>query len=109
MDQSLVNSGFDVELLIGGRYIGYMLLSFSETGSLPLRVPNGDRTTVRRRRVNRFREVVFGSRSACCGSELVASRLGCNRRSDDRIPPLPQNRSVSNNRIVKASSTTSIG
>jgi hypothetical protein len=41
MDQSLVNSGFDVELLIGGRYIAYMLLSFSETGSLPLRVPNG--------------------------------------------------------------------
>jgi len=41
MDQSLVNSGFDVELLIGSRYIAYMLLSFSETGSLPLRVPNG--------------------------------------------------------------------
>jgi hypothetical protein len=39
MDQSLVNSGFDVELLIGGRYIAYMLLSFSETGSMPLKVP----------------------------------------------------------------------
>lgn len=39
MDQSLVNSGFDIELLIGGRYIAYMLLSFSETGAMPLKVP----------------------------------------------------------------------
>ncbi len=39
MDQSLVNSGFDIELLIGGRYIAYMLLSFTETGSFPLKVP----------------------------------------------------------------------
>jgi hypothetical protein len=37
MDQTLVTSGFDVELLIGARYIQYILLSFSETGSFPLR------------------------------------------------------------------------
>lgn len=37
MDQNLVTSGFDVELLIGARYIQYILLSFSETGSFPLR------------------------------------------------------------------------
>jgi len=36
MDQTLVNSGFDIELLIGRRYIEYILLSFTETGSFPL-------------------------------------------------------------------------
>lgn len=37
MDQSLVTSGFDIELLIGERYIQYILLSFTETGAFPLR------------------------------------------------------------------------
>ncbi|MBT9613504.1 MAG: hypothetical protein IV108_09605 [Burkholderiales bacterium] len=36
MDQTLVNAGFDIELLIGSRYIEYILLSFTETGSFPL-------------------------------------------------------------------------
>jgi hypothetical protein len=37
MDQSLVQSGFDIELLLGRRYIEYILLSFTETGSFPLK------------------------------------------------------------------------
>ena len=41
MDQSLVNSGFDIELLIGNRYIEYILLSFTETGSFPLKTQAG--------------------------------------------------------------------
>ena len=41
MDQALVNSGFDIELLIGNRYIEYILLSFTETGSFPLRTQAG--------------------------------------------------------------------
>lgn len=42
MDQSLVTSGFDIELLIGNRYIEYLLLSFTETGSFPLQTKAGD-------------------------------------------------------------------
>jgi hypothetical protein len=41
MDQTLVNSGFDIELLIGSRYIEYILLSFTETGSFPLKAQAG--------------------------------------------------------------------
>jgi hypothetical protein len=41
MDRSLVTSGFDIELLIGNRYIEYILLSFTETGSFPLQVQAG--------------------------------------------------------------------
>src|SRR5688500_11770942 len=41
MDQSLIQSGFDIELLIGRRYIEYILLSFTETGSFPLKMSAG--------------------------------------------------------------------
>ncbi len=37
VDQSLVKSGFDTEVLLGPRYLTYLLLSSVETGSLPLR------------------------------------------------------------------------
>lgn len=37
VDQSLVMSGFDAEVLIGARYLRYVLLSSVETGSFPLR------------------------------------------------------------------------
>ena len=46
MDQSLVTSGFDIELLIGQRYIAYILLSFTETGSFPLQVALGQSEAV---------------------------------------------------------------
>jgi hypothetical protein len=36
MDQSLVQSGFDMELLLGRRYIEYITLSFTETGFISL-------------------------------------------------------------------------
>lgn len=36
IDQSLVQSGFDAEVLLGERYIRYLLLSSVEAGSLPL-------------------------------------------------------------------------
>jgi hypothetical protein len=36
IDQSLVQSGFDSEVLLGSRYIKYLLLNAIETGSLPL-------------------------------------------------------------------------
>ena len=38
VDQSLVRSGFDIELLLGPRYLTYLLLSSVETGSLPLQI-----------------------------------------------------------------------
>lgn len=44
VDQTLVNSGFDIELLIGGRYIEYIQLSFTETGSFPLQPDVGGGT-----------------------------------------------------------------
>ena len=44
MDQTLVTSGFDIELLIGNRYIEYILLSFTETGSFPLKPDVGGAT-----------------------------------------------------------------
>ena len=46
MGQSLVTSGFDIELLIGQRYIAYILLSFTETGSFPLQVALGQSEAV---------------------------------------------------------------
>ncbi len=36
VDQSLVKSGFDAEILLGPRYLTYLLLSSIETGSLPV-------------------------------------------------------------------------
>ncbi|MBK8553458.1 MAG: hypothetical protein IPL53_21290 [Ignavibacteria bacterium] len=46
IDQSLVKSGFDAEVLFGNRYIKYLLLNSIETGGLPLNldipVPNED-------------------------------------------------------------------
>ncbi|CAN5878130.1 hypothetical protein BH23GEM9_BH23GEM9_08490 [soil metagenome] len=41
MDRSLITSGFDIELLIGNRYIEYLLLSLNETGSIPPSVAAG--------------------------------------------------------------------
>jgi hypothetical protein len=38
VDQSLVKSGFDAELLLGPRYLTYPLLSSVETVSLPLQI-----------------------------------------------------------------------
>ena len=38
VDQSLVKSGFDTEVLLGPRYLTYLLLSSVETGSLPLQI-----------------------------------------------------------------------
>jgi hypothetical protein len=35
IDQSLIKSGFDLELLLGERYIKYFLLTSFETGSIP--------------------------------------------------------------------------
>jgi hypothetical protein len=34
-DQALVKSGFDIELLLGERYIKYFLLTSLDTGSIP--------------------------------------------------------------------------
>ena len=42
VDQSLVQSGFDTELLLGPRYLKYLLLSSVETGSLALQIPIND-------------------------------------------------------------------
>jgi len=38
IDQTLVSSGFDAEILFGERYIKYLLLNSIETGSLPLNI-----------------------------------------------------------------------
>ncbi|HMQ69130.1 MAG TPA: hypothetical protein PKC58_09100 [Ignavibacteria bacterium] len=38
IDQTLVRSGFDAEILFGERYIKYLLLNSIETGSLPLNI-----------------------------------------------------------------------
>lgn len=38
IDQSLVASGFDTEILMGGRYVQYLLLTLVDTGSLELQV-----------------------------------------------------------------------
>ena len=42
VDQSLLRSGFDGEMLLGPRYLGYLLLSSLDTGTLPVQVPIDD-------------------------------------------------------------------
>jgi hypothetical protein len=42
VDQSLVRSGFDGEMLLGPRYLSYLLLSSLDTGTLPVQVPIRD-------------------------------------------------------------------
>lgn len=42
VDQSLLQSGFDAEILLGPRYLKYLLLSSIETGSLSTSVPIDD-------------------------------------------------------------------
>ena len=42
VDQSLLRSGFDGEMLLGPRYLGYLLLSSLDTGTLPVHVPIDD-------------------------------------------------------------------
>jgi hypothetical protein len=45
-DPCHAKSGFDAEILIGERYISYLLLSLTETGSLPLQFEfEGDKLT----------------------------------------------------------------
>jgi hypothetical protein len=38
IDQTLVSSGFDAEILFGERYVKYLLLNSIETGSMPLNI-----------------------------------------------------------------------
>jgi hypothetical protein len=42
IDQSLVQSGFDAEILMGSRYLRYLLLSSVETGTFPTRIAIAD-------------------------------------------------------------------
>lgn len=42
IDQSLVQSGFDTEVLLGSRYLKYFLLNAVETGSFPLQISIND-------------------------------------------------------------------
>ena len=42
IDQSLVQSGFDTEVLLGSRYLKYFLLNAVETGAFPLQVTIDD-------------------------------------------------------------------
>jgi len=42
IDQTLVQSGFDTEVLLGSRYLKYFLLNAVETGSFPLQISIND-------------------------------------------------------------------
>src|SRR5688572_11364596 len=46
IDKTLVTSGFDIELLLGEKYLQYSLLSLYETGTIPAIIPINDTNSV---------------------------------------------------------------